>query len=414
MSVSYPEYKTVKKCLDLIEDRLAWGDSNTWHNDVFIELSEKIHQETNVLLSPTTLKRVWGKVHYKSAPSISTLNALAKFSGYQNWRDFKNNFQKVSWVEKNIMPNLKVIIGSAVILAFVFLSLFSLTSKKDPLRNVDFSKINFSSRPIATGLPNSVVFDFNLSNIKSDSIYIQQFWDKTKTFKISADQKQATGIYYYPGPFDAKLVVEGQIIREHYLFIESNGWLGTLDFEPIPKYIQNGQIVDGKLSFPKEIVDEISSSESEFVSSFHYIKHFNGFSGDDLNLKTTVKNVYRDKWAVCQTTKIVLLGTKGAHIIPFTIPGCISDINLLLNDKYFNGKKHDLSAFGVDLSKDTAIEIDIQNKNVRVFINEKEIYSNTYKESIGDFVGIRYRFLGVIEVSDLKISNNTKTLSFGF
>ncbi len=414
MNAQYSEYKLVKKCLKLIEEKLNWGTSDSWHNDVFIELSEKIHQETNVLLSPTTLKRVWGRVNYNSAPNISTLNTLAQFSGYQNWRDFKNNFQELSRFEKKVIPNLQIIVGSAIVLTFVILSLFSLTSTKDPLENVDFSKIKFSSRPITKGLPNSVVFDFNLSNIKSDSIYVQQFWDRTKTFKISSDQKQATGIYYYPGPFAAKLVVEGQIIREHNLFIESEGWLGTLDYEPVPKYIESNQIFDGKLAFSQKIIDEIKSSESELISSFHYIKDFKGVSGDNFNLKTTIKNVMGEKWAVCKTTKIVILGTSGAHIIPFTIPGCVSDINLLLNDTYLNGKKNDLSAFGVDLSEEADIEIDIQNKQVRISVNNKEIYSGAYNESIGDFVGMRYRFLGAIEVTDLKVSNNTRKLSFDF
>ena len=86
----YPEYKLVQKCLQAIEQQLGWGEATQWHNDVYIELSERIHKDTQVLLSPTTLKRVWGRVNYSSAPSITTLNTLAKFAGYHNWREFKN------------------------------------------------------------------------------------------------------------------------------------------------------------------------------------------------------------------------------------------------------------------------------------------------------------------------------------
>jgi len=86
----YPEYKLVQKCLHQIEDKLGWGSSTAWHNDVFIELSEIIQDSTSILLSPTTLKRVWGKINYASVPSISTLNTLSQFAGYLNWRDFKN------------------------------------------------------------------------------------------------------------------------------------------------------------------------------------------------------------------------------------------------------------------------------------------------------------------------------------
>ncbi|MFD1163293.1 hypothetical protein [Hwangdonia seohaensis] len=88
------ELELIAECILQIEEKLGWGDSSNWHSEVFIELSETIQHQTKVLLSPTTLKRVWGKVTYKSSPSISTLNALSQFIGFENWRDFKNNQNK--------------------------------------------------------------------------------------------------------------------------------------------------------------------------------------------------------------------------------------------------------------------------------------------------------------------------------
>ena len=186
---TYPEYKLVQKCLRRIETQLGWGDAATWHNDVFIELSEKIQQQTQVLLSPTTLKRVWGKVAYKNAPSISTLNTLAQFAGFLNWRDFKNHqsHQKPSFFTRRISPNLGVIMGSAAFMTLLFISFYSLTGKSEVLKP-DYSKIEFSSRPITSGLPNSVVFDFDLEGVTSDSLLIQQYWDPTKSIKIRKDQ----------------------------------------------------------------------------------------------------------------------------------------------------------------------------------------------------------------------------------
>ena len=92
----YTDYKLVEECLVQIEKKLDWGTSKNWHNEVFNELSDIIQKETKTLLSSTTLKRVWGKVDYKNAPSISTLNTLAQFAGYSNWREFKlkNNNKK--------------------------------------------------------------------------------------------------------------------------------------------------------------------------------------------------------------------------------------------------------------------------------------------------------------------------------
>ncbi len=403
---SYPEHALVKKCLLLIEKQLGWGSSKSWHNDVFIELSEKIHEKTQVLLSPTTLKRVWGKVNYNSAPSISTLNTLAQFAGFLNWRDFKNKsaIKSPSFFSKHINPNLGFVMGSAALMTLLFISLYSLTGKSS-VEPPDYSKVEFSSKSIADGLPNSVVFDFDLKEVESDSIYIQQFWDPTKTIEITKDQKQATGQYYYPGYFRAKLVIDGQIIKEHDLFIKSDGWLGTIDYTPIPKYIETEDILSNKLALKKSTLDEIKSSETPIQSTFHYVNELEQISGDNFELTTSIRNVYRDKWAVCQTTSIVIVGTKSAFFVPFSISGCISELGVMLSDIYLDGKKHDLSFLGTDMSKFRTIKIASKDKEFKVFIDNHNVLTHSYTKSIGNIVGMRFRFLGAGEVENIHLSN---------
>jgi len=400
---NYPEHKLVQICLLQIEEKLGWGNSSQWHNDVFVELSEIIQSQTKTLLSTTTLKRVWGKLNYNSSPSISTLNTLAEFAGYSNWRDFKIkvNSKSSSWIEKNINPNLSIIIPSAALLAIIFISLFSMIGINNNTNTIDTSLIDFSCHTITEGIPNSVVFNFDLNDIISDSIYIQQFWDITKTIKINSEQKQATGIYYYPGYFRAKLLVDGTIIKENDLFIKSNGWLATLDYKPIPKYFKD----INSLSLPFNAINAIANSKEPLTSTFHYINDFKEISGDNFRLKTTIKNVYNDKWAVCQNATIIIVGTKSAHMIPFAISGCASNMGLMMSDVFLSGKEHDLSSLSMDLSKQTALKIEVINKHVSIFLENKKIYSNFYNESIGKIVGLRYRFLGAGEVSDISLSN---------
>ena len=72
----------------LFEEKTGWGDSTNWTNQDFLQLSELIRDQTGVTLSHVTLKRVWGKVKYDSLPNTHTLNTLAQFLGFDNWRDF--------------------------------------------------------------------------------------------------------------------------------------------------------------------------------------------------------------------------------------------------------------------------------------------------------------------------------------
>ncbi|KAA1245579.1 hypothetical protein [Aquimarina sp. RZ0] len=411
---TYPEHKLVQQCLLEIEKKLGWGSSDLWHNDVFIELSEHIQQHTQILLSATTLKRIWGRVTYNNSPSISTLNTLSKFAGYENWRDFKNknDRKKASWLEKNVLQHIGIIFITAAIMAIAFISFYSMTGFYNKTETIDISQVTFSSRPITKGLPNSVIFDFDLPRLQSDNIYIQQYWDVTKTIKIKPQQRQATGIYYFPGYFNAKLLVDGEVIKEHDLFIGSNDWIGTVDYEPVPKYIQSDDIRSHTLSMPLSIVEEIATQQSPVVSSFHLVNDFKNVSGDYISIKTVIRNAYREKWAVCQKLKIVILGTNGVIVIPFSIPGCVSDINLILNDVYYSGKEHDLSDFGIDFSDFRDIDIQIKEKKVTIFIDQQAVYTNSYNNSIGNLIGIRYRFLGAGKVKFLSITDlsNSKSI----
>lgn len=403
----YPDQKLVQQCLLQIEESLGWGPSSTWHNDVFIELSEQIQQRTKVLLSPVTLKRVWGRIDYQSAPSKTTLNTLAQFAGYQNWRDFigSSTQKKSSPLAKIVSANLGVIMLSASVMTVIFISFFSLKGSGSGSEPVDPATIVFSSRPIAKGLPNSVVFNLDLGDIKSDSIHIQQYWDPTKTISLSPGQTQATGQYYRPGYFRAKLLVEGKAIKQHDLFIKSEGWLGTLDYSPIPKYITSEDIFSDKLSFSTAVLNEVKENEQPLNSTFHMVRDFEKISGDNFVLESSLRNVYRDKWAVCQSSFIIVLGTKGAMVISFSIPGCISELGVMLNDVYLSGKEHDLSGLGLDLSKTRDIKIQVKDKQVDIFSENDTVFTGSYNQSIGRVVGIRYRFLGAGEVSRSELTS---------
>lgn len=402
----YSEHKWVQKCLQHIEGQLDWGASNSWHNDMFIELSERIQQQTKVLLSPVTLKRVWGRIDYQSAPSITTLNTLSQFAGFENWRDFKSKTatKSPSRFSKIIRPNLGVIMLSASVMTIIFISFFSLKGPTENSEKIDISKIVFESKPITKGLPNSVVFNLDISNIQSDSVHIQQYWDPTKTIDLNPGQQQATGQYYFPGYFRAKLLVEGNVIKQHDLFIKTEGWLGTLDYRPIPKYIESPDVYNGDLSFSSDIINEIADAAEPFSSTFHMVKDFEHISGDNFELRSTIRNSYREKWAICQKAYIIILGTKGAIVVSFSIPGCASDLYVMLNDSYYNGKEHDLSGLGMDMTQPKDVDIKVKDKELNVFVGGQQLFSGNYSETMGRIAGVRYRFIGAGEVSQSILS----------
>lgn len=406
----------LQQCLLKIEEQLGWGESQSWHSDVFNELSDEIQRKTNVLLSATTLKRVWGRVKYDSAPSISTLNTLAQFAGYANWRDFKSALQvqddhkqaESQEPKKAGFANAQrtIVLGATGLVAVILISFFSmtiLTGNESDAADA-YASLSFECTRVSEELPSSVVFDLSLGEAQSDSMFIQQFWDPSRTIRLHPGQEQATGIYYYPGYFRARLLIEGDTIQQQDLFIKSNGWAGTIDYKPIPKYIAVDEFkTDSLLRLDATLLAEIRESEKPVYSTYHFIDDLNAEDGDNFRLKAELRNTYNEKWAVCELAGIFIIGSKGAMIIPLSALGCIAKNDLMLNDVLLDGRENDLSAFGVGLDDWRNVEIVNANRSVSIIIDNKEVYSSNYSETFGKLVGVRFKFLGAGEVRDFQL-----------
>lgn len=57
----------------------------------FEALSDSIHTRTGILLSPTTLKRLWGYLDENVNPRLHTLDTLCRYAGWNGWHDFTEN-----------------------------------------------------------------------------------------------------------------------------------------------------------------------------------------------------------------------------------------------------------------------------------------------------------------------------------
>src|SRR5688572_8498158 len=85
------EKQYLESCRQRIEEKVGWGPGSEWQNQDFEALSKRIFKDTKVSLSVSTLKRVWGKIRYDGNPTTATLNALAQFVGYEDWRTFTSH-----------------------------------------------------------------------------------------------------------------------------------------------------------------------------------------------------------------------------------------------------------------------------------------------------------------------------------
>jgi len=413
----------IKRCRESIEAKLGWGDSSTWTTVDFDKLSEKIFESTETNLSTATLKRIWGKVKYENALTITTLNTLAHFLGYENWRAYVNEQQTAIPAEPATTTQKSNVRWLALfLLAVGVISVFGfyLINKEDTNLHVDTSAYSFTSeKMINSGVPNSVVFEYDASAAPTDSVFIQQSWDERLSKKVSREGKHHTAIYYVPGMFNAKLIVGKQIVKEHKVFITTDGWIAIIDRSPTPFYFKKEDFYhDGGITVP---IDVVKASGVPFEPNVPYVSignvmDFDTLSTDNFVLETRLKNTYQEGNAPCGHTRILVL-VEGAP--PITIPlskkGCISELKMTFADKFINGETADLSALGCNMDQWVDVKCEVKDSVGKIFVNDVLSYKDTF-DTKRKILGIVAQFqgTGVIDRVKLSLPDSTVILDDNF
>jgi hypothetical protein len=413
-------------CRGLIEKSLNWGDSDIWGNDDFEQLSEKIFDKTKVQLSISTLKRIWGKVRYENFPTTATLNALAGFLDYESWRDFRQKNGAIepsiifgNGIEANPKPGIRIQqektkqnsrkIAAPVlfsVILFVILGIAYAMVKKGA-KSVDISTVKFEAIKVSDTLPNSVIFNYDASTFNSDSVYIQQSWDPTRRELVSLSGKQHTSIYYNPGYFIAKLIVDNKIKKECVVSIKTKGWKGIVETKPVPAYLSAKEIKGKGFMGISDSLFRVKIGSPVFNDTwvkFANVQEYKDIDAGNFMLETTFRNSSAVEASVCRKVNVVILGTGSAIVIPFSDKGCVSDLNLLTGDNYISGKSHDMRAFGCDFSQFQNMVCKVEKHHFKIYLNNKLIIDTGQKQTLGKIEGIRFEFEGAGEIKNVKLS----------
>ncbi|WP_020527364.1 hypothetical protein [Flexithrix dorotheae] len=421
------DLQILKICLKKIEGKLGWIPSEHWKQRDFEYLSLLIFQETHTTLSLSTLKRLWNQ-QYKSVPQVNTLNALAIFAGFEDWMVFKDyvkgqdiqSFTTFKNSNPNKIPSKKdrrnafkavfLITIPIIIIGSYLLSYFPNTGK-NPLEK-DFSnldKVVFESKSMSTEVPNSVVFKYNISETDFKTAKIQQSWDKRLTQTLLAKNEFHTCIYYYPGYFNAKLILDDSVIKTHDVYVTTDGWQTLIEkepFETIPTYIPKNKVRQNQYLYvnPETLASHKIETDKDYRVNYYYVKELEKISSDQFEFETEIKNSLQEGAKTCQSTVIGIMCKNGRINIPISAKGCISNNNLRFSEYFKHGKDHDLSAYSSNLNEWQKLKLVVNNFNVRVYLNGQKIDEFQYKESAGDIIGFRYQFLGCGAINSVKLT----------
>ncbi|WP_321374562.1 hypothetical protein [uncultured Draconibacterium sp.] len=412
------EKNFVKIIARKIAEKLHVDDPEHLQQRDYENLNLKIEEKTGVNLSVSTLKRIT-KNQFQRIPQKNTLNALAQFLDYEDWYDFKNNYATAAkTITKKPQLNFKlpkrVLFIPVAIIAIALFAIILLNSK--PAKS--YSEVSFTSRTnVSSGVPNTVIFDYDISMYDFDSAFIQQSWDARRRAEIKKNEKYSTSVYYYPGYHRAKIMINDQLVREIPVYITTDGWLSLIqnpENDLIPIYVNEDCIKNGQIYLPPESVKahHIDLSKNNHSTCFYFVN--DDFSGDSDNFgfETQVKNNINEGGQACQVCEISVFGEYGRHVVQLSNPGCIGSIFQKFGPQYAMGTNNDLSAFGTNMDEWNKVKIEISNKMVTILLNDEEIYSTSYEGSNGALKGVSYRFAGSGAVDYTRLYNPNGDLTF--
>lgn len=257
------------------------------------------------------------------------------------------------------------------------------------------------------GLPNTVIFEYDVSGVEADSFFIQQSWDASRRVRISPDQRTLTSMYYEPGFYNASLIANDEVLRSHAVHVTTDGWLALVEGDPTPVYLSDASEAGrGYLMASEEMLDERDRAATGDlrIVTFYNVRPFERLHTDDFTFEVVVRHLGAESVDPCKHAEIAVLGEHGALVFLLGIPGCIGDLEAMFGDTYLDGSTNDLSALGIDLSDWQRVEMRVENRSVRLQIGENDPLSASYTTDVGRVVGLQFRFAGAGAIDDVTLA----------
>jgi hypothetical protein len=198
------------------------------------------------------------------------------------------------------------------------------------------------------------------------------------------------------------------VVKTHNLLIESDGWLALIEQRPVPVYFKKEEVIaGGKLSLPVSKIREknVLLQPNPPTVLFSNVRNFGEIYSDHFVFETSLKNDYSEGSAICQQTMVYLLCEGTAIWIPLCAKGCVSTADLYFTYFYTNGKREDLSAFGVDWKDYVKLRVESDSGRAKIFINDKLAYTIPRNIIRSKIIGFDFSFQGTGSVDYVSLSN---------
>jgi hypothetical protein len=424
MNDKIKENRLFANCKEEIGQKFFGEKNSRFKHSDFVSLSEEIFEETKVSIGLSTLKRIWAD-DYSGVPNISTLDALAKYIGHENWNLYRRSYNTEKSTVKFLKPFNKPTrkIHPAYYIA-IFLSVFSVLLA---IFINQFGKSNYQNIPFyyhldkKDAMPVTAAFHYNLRGINLKKTQIMPL-GQGAIIDVNANDTVLTYIIQWPGVFHPKLLIDGKVVKELKMEIKTNGWKAAVvqiqDNRHFIEYLNDSDIYsDGMLALTSEKLSNKGYSKGDFTT-LYYSNHSDRpkIKGDAFLFETRIMNTRLDENNYSGLVRLLLTfgdSEENCIHIPVTILNEPPKSGIRIFDKVFEEKNNILSFLHIEPSKWNTIKIISAQKKVRIFINEKEVFSSEYHRAPSSFKGIEYLCNGMGKIDYVRFYDENNKLVYG-
>lgn len=400
-------------CRRQIEEKFAFGNGAGYTQRDLEALSRHIEERTGVILSLSTLKRLW-KDDFKQRPQPATLNALAAVLDYRDWQDFRQQNPLPAPAESSSVPNVtpkkrtgQVIALTVVLIAASLWVMRMINHRPAAPVKVDGPVSFTAQKTVMTGTPATVIFNYDLSGVTADSFFIQQSWNPAHRVRIDPVSTTYSSIYYESGYHRARLIANDSVLAMQPVHIFSDGWEPRLYYnyrekEPVhfkkERFTGSGRLHIDRQLLARKNVDLSRPFETRITNSRVY-----GLSSDNFDLVSRIK-VDSLTGSPCPFMQVNIVTEKHFFWVNLQYPGCERNAGYKMGEVIRSGQNNNLSRLGVDVYQWQEVGIRVENRKAEITLNGQRLFSETFREDFGDIMALTYIFSGTGSIDHVRLS----------
>lgn len=403
----------------------------SWTNGDYLRLSGILSRHTEIQLSPSTLKRIFGKLKTTDRyyPQKATRDGLAQYAGFAGWDEFVEKHPrpaksgdggsevqgpptklpqprapKISW-----WPALILMAGACAIFGWQWIKHINHPATRSAGVHL------VCSNPVGDN-PHSAVFRLEMpEKFKGDSGKFHIVFGDGERDRPIRPGAVLTHYYEKPGRFYATLHYDSRVIDTVPVYLKTNGWTATANtitdttrVYPLetPVFGPGGMAVTSPEVFASGI-DTLHTFFVDFINTQEW-----DVSGDDFDLSANLTTSRLRPGIRCSQVTITLYGEKSRHELLLIKPGCVSWAYLKFSEKEIEGSGADLSPVGTDLTSGGIVHLKVAGKHAWLTINGKPLYDIAYQQPLGKLYGIRISFAGIGSVQHVVLKKPDGSVVF--